>query len=759
MTKVWQKAIINLWIIALIFQLGAQSISATGISNKISVDTSSMTYEALEKVYVVEDKLDTLKGEVYMTKGLKALSYDITWGNILIKEGELKPNAEWEIPQLPLMVGQNKLSIKAEDNEGGTHQVSITLFNLNKENEKDVILDKEDTDGDKLLDYEEEHLGTNPNKSDTDGDRLTDDAEIKITLTDPLKKDTDNNHIEDDQEDFDQDGIINLIEVELESNPYNVDSDFDRLDDNEEMMWRTDPNHQDTDGDALIDGLEVKWKFDPKNQDTSGNGILDGDELVKITRSIDVVLEEVKSIPTVQMELPGKYVETLHIRKLRDEDEDLPNNMPGYIGPGYEVSVEGEPQNLAITFAFDPNLLEDETFKPTIYRYKQDEMLLNAMPDQVIDWEKHTITAPCIGGSKYIVLNQKSYEQVWQQVDQQREKQAQEVSKILLDTDGDGLTDFEERGMLLGNGNRIKTDADNSDTDGDGISDGVEIERMDGGAYYIQKTDPNKKDTDGDGYRDLEDEQSNYWDVSHRDLAIYARLAYTSQSIEELRQANVDEDYFLSFASIEEVKKWEKIYTYERSDSEDFRKSFAANAYKLDDQIVVAYRGTDNLQGWLENLLIYPIPFIPHPQAKDAKHVLEAVARQYPHCKLYVTGHSLGGYLALYAAGHFEQFDDENQLVACANFNGLGMDYTTAASIKKSLKHLERTDKTSSYKVKADVVSLMGTHYAEMVKENLAQEVEEKYAVPPKKQWNWARARHDMASFYKYLEPLGRPLS
>lgn len=55
-----------------------------------------------------------------------------------------------------------------------------------------------------------------------------------------------------------------------------------------------------------------------------------------------------------------------------------------------------------------------------------------------------------------------------------------------LDSDGDGLTDAEEK--------TLGTDPKNPDTDGDGLSDRDEVK--------IYHTDPLKKDTDGDGVSD-----------------------------------------------------------------------------------------------------------------------------------------------------------------------------------------------------------------------------------------------------------------
>lgn len=59
------------------------------------------------------------------------------------------------------------------------------------------------------------------------------------------------------------------------------------------------------------------------------------------------------------------------------------------------------------------------------------------------------------------------------------------TNNVPVDTDGDGLADFQEE--LLG------TNPNNADTDGDGVSDGEEL---------LLGTNPNNADTDGDGIPD-----------------------------------------------------------------------------------------------------------------------------------------------------------------------------------------------------------------------------------------------------------------
>lgn len=59
-----------------------------------------------------------------------------------------------------------------------------------------------------------------------------------------------------------------------------VDSDKDGLDDVREKEIGSDPNNSDTDGDGLNDGDEVlAWKTNPLNPDTDGDSYLDGAEV------------------------------------------------------------------------------------------------------------------------------------------------------------------------------------------------------------------------------------------------------------------------------------------------------------------------------------------------------------------------------------------------------------------------------------------------------------------------------------------------
>jgi len=122
------------------------------------------------------------------------------------------------------------------------------------------VTDK-DSDGDGLTDIEEKNIGTNPNNPDTDADGLSDGEEHHNTKTDPLDKDTDD------------DGLTDGKEVEIGTDPKNPDTDADGLNDGDEYNTiGTDPKNPDTDADGVNDRLEVIGAI-TKDTDRGGFGV------------------------------------------------------------------------------------------------------------------------------------------------------------------------------------------------------------------------------------------------------------------------------------------------------------------------------------------------------------------------------------------------------------------------------------------------------------------------------------------------------
>jgi hypothetical protein len=76
--------------------------------------------------------------------------------------------------------------------------------------------------------------------------------------------------------DSDGDGLSDVLEGQLGTNPFDADTDGDGLDDGTEVnITHTDPLNRDSDGDGLSDGEEVAGGTNPLLWDTDGDGVGD----------------------------------------------------------------------------------------------------------------------------------------------------------------------------------------------------------------------------------------------------------------------------------------------------------------------------------------------------------------------------------------------------------------------------------------------------------------------------------------------------
>ncbi len=170
---------------------------------------------------------------------------------------------------------------------------------------------------------------------------------------------------------------------------------------------------------------------------------------------------------------------------------------------------------------------------------------------------------------------------------------------------------------------------------------------------------------------------------------------------------------------------------------------FSMTVYKCQDNVVLAYRGTGAMgfgEGkepgeWLDNVVGYGILNY-HSEEGKAKKYARKVARQYPNCKIYITGHSLGGYLAqIGAAEMMLNTSVTPERVVYFDGMGLNMDLGSLDGIFAVLKlarlagrilHIDDTNALKNYyngkdnedeanlvliRVKGDVVSALGKHY------------------------------------------------
>jgi YD repeat-containing protein len=114
----------------------------------------------------------------------------------------------------------------------------------------------DDTDQDGLSDLSEYELDTNPVSADTDDDGLPDGWEVAYGLDPRVPNNA--------WGDADGDGVPDFVEYQRGTRPDLADTDGDGLSDDQELfMHRTDPLLGDTDGDGLADAAEVAAGSDP----------------------------------------------------------------------------------------------------------------------------------------------------------------------------------------------------------------------------------------------------------------------------------------------------------------------------------------------------------------------------------------------------------------------------------------------------------------------------------------------------------------
>ena len=125
-----------------------------------------------------------------------------------------------------------------------------------------------DIDSDGLEDIIEERIGSNPYKIDSDNDEIDDYSEYNYW--DSRAKENNYSSFMPSG-DIDYDGYVNINDE---------DSDNDGLLDGEEIKNGTDPGDPDTDNDGLSDAEEIQQGTDPLNPDTDqdGDGLSDKEE-------------------------------------------------------------------------------------------------------------------------------------------------------------------------------------------------------------------------------------------------------------------------------------------------------------------------------------------------------------------------------------------------------------------------------------------------------------------------------------------------
>ena len=271
-----------------------------------------------------------------------------------------------------------------------------------------------DTDDDGLPNLIEKEIGSDPYNPDTDGDNLPDGYEALTLGTDPTKPDTDENGVSDYDEDFDNDGLSNGQEYELGTEPYNEDTDGDGLKDGEEInIYGTDPLKVDTDEDGLEDGDEIYFETDPLNPDSDGNGISDGDEkrsqtFIHKVENEDCAVTEVH----VTMEGTGNLQKTTTVESIMNKDI-LCSDVVGLVGEPFSIETTSQFDTATLTYVIDKSKLGDTEFDNLLFLWYDEENDNFVELDTVLDEKNSTVSVETTHFSKYMLVDQVEWFKAW----------------------------------------------------------------------------------------------------------------------------------------------------------------------------------------------------------------------------------------------------------------------------------------------------------------------------------------------------------
>ena len=175
--------------------------------------------------------------------------------------------------------------------------------------DKNVADADKDPDRDGLSNIAELNLGTDPCNPDSDFDGLTDGEEVNRVVsgqpapTNPRDDDTDGDGLSDGFETGT--GIVNGM-TDSGTDPLLADTDGDDVGDLRELQIGTDPFNPDTDGDGSADGVEIASQTDPLD------GIRPSDQQAKL---IDI---EYKSQGLISMTWETTASVDYQLQKSRD---------------------------------------------------------------------------------------------------------------------------------------------------------------------------------------------------------------------------------------------------------------------------------------------------------------------------------------------------------------------------------------------------------------------------------------------------------
>lgn len=272
-----------------------------------------------------------------------------------------------------------------------------------------------DTDSDLIPDDLEPYYGTDKNIADSDGDGIPDGYELMADL-DPANPDTDGNSIEDGDEDFDGDGISNRTEILIGSNFIAKDSDFDGLNDYEEIYtYGTSPIDWDSDDDGISDYDEVQMSLDPNSSDSNGNGIPDSEERIFQTKTVELndITHPVGVVSvTVEAEISGCITTNTLIEDSYYEG-CVTSLIDGDIGVPVDITTSGTFDEAQLIFKYDENILGDTQIEYLAICWIDYDNGQIVPLESIINEDTCTVSTTVTHFSQYVLMDMQKYWNMW----------------------------------------------------------------------------------------------------------------------------------------------------------------------------------------------------------------------------------------------------------------------------------------------------------------------------------------------------------
>ena len=203
------------------------------------------------------------------------------------------------------------------------------------------------------------------------------------------------------------------------------------------------------------------------------------------------------------------------------------------------------------------------------------------------------------------------------------------------------------------------------DDDGDGIAnkDELYIYKKDGRTYLGYDIHPRLADTDGDGLNDKEDKDKLIWNVSARDMAMFINLVYENdKKIDEILKkkapAGTLSNNIQKMTNNELGPYWRVKETFHQDNGLDAVLFETINNFpflKGDNIQVLAFAGTNVAQAGDLKADLALFFGNESNQSEAAIQLMKKIKNDSTITNLYITGHSLGGYLSLRATATAEK--------------------------------------------------------------------------------------------------------